>query len=167
MDNQSNGKQKTRNYIKCKGYYKRRSTFFPKGKLSRFESQSDTTDNSDLTLDNTTNQEVSSDIHSISNTKNVSRLLVRHHVDYLADIAVKTYSNELSTPGADGKDGNALILRPIKEVQSPTEKDTNNISYTGEYTITEGNIIVEKSSFLKLFNSFSKEHNYLPQLLNM
>ena len=90
-------------------------------------------------------------------------MIIRYHRSYLSDIAVKTPANELSTPGADGMDGEAMILRPIRE--SPEEQpvqgkpETKRKTGTGEYNMSEGNLLVEKSRLMAGLNLLIKKHS--------
>lgn len=142
-----------------KGYYKKKATFFQKGICNRFPAHSNTSDNVHVPVINDANHGETSNTHISDNTVQVSRPIVRHHADHLDNVVIRTHANELSTPGADGISGNAMILRPIQTTQdNPAETEAKQISYTGEYNMTEGNILVEKSIFLELFNSFTRQH---------
>ena len=63
--------------------------------------------------------------------------------------------NPFSIPGADGQEGNARILRPQKiPPNAPKPKKSKHHTFN----IEEGNIIVEKSRMLELFNSIQRAH---------
>ena len=82
-------------------------------------------------------------------------VIKRHYQSFFNDIVKKTPSNEIGTPGADGVDGSAMILRPKPDDPIPAD-DTDNHEKrptgTGEYNLEAGNIVIEKSRYEKLLN---------------
>ena len=65
--------------------------------------------------------------------------------------------------GADGVDGEAMILRPVPESteEASLQDDSKNTrkTGTGEHNIVEGNMLIEKSRLLAGINSFFKKHS--------
>ena len=101
-----------------------------------------------------------------SNTRNgprekkpkLHRPTVRHSSKYLNDLVKKTNKNRLSAPGPDGKEGNALILRPKDDVSDDAENDPP-LGHTGEYEVTgSDNILVHKESLMTLMNTSMLNH---------
>ena len=89
------------------------------------------------------------------------RPIVRYKRQFYDDLVVETAANQLSTPGADGKDGDAMILRPLDtEEEDASENEPVNIrkTGTGEYNAEAGNLILEKSRLMKGINTFIQKH---------
>ncbi len=66
---------------------------------------------------------------------------------------------QLRVPGADGKEGSAIVIRPKKEVPK-----TNPTRMRGPltYQLEEGNIIVEKGRLMQAINVAIKAHREFP-----
>ena len=123
---------------KLKGFHKKRATLFKKG-----------TQLSQTTISD------SNEVHP----SDIQRPCVRHSEDYFNAFAIKTVSNEFSVPGADGSDGNAIVLRPRRNRQEPCDEREPS---SGCYNIfEEGNILVEKSRILELINQCNIAHKDL------
>ena len=138
-----------------KGYLKRQATFFPKGVCAKYPKNA-----VDIVTDDQSNQGCTT---SNMDTANYTKYIKRHDQDYFDDLVIQSPANPLSIPDADGRDGNAMILRPKKSSNHSTQ-DYNDIteknctSSSGQYNIEEGSILVEKSKLLELINVFSKSH---------
>ena len=139
-----------------RGYYKRKANGFQKGWRKNQR-------NSACDIDDGATFAESVVLSSHSDTPTISRPIQRHHADYFKDLVINTPANELSIPGADGIDGSAIVLRPKPlPTSNPDEivPETEGPSLPlGEYNIGKGNILVEKSMLLDLFNTFTSEHN--------
>ena len=84
----------------------------------------------------------------------VNRPCKRYTDEELKSIVKPFLSNSLAIPGADGQQGNAIILRPIK-----THKDPEPVQSTSRsYDMDTGNMLVEKSRMLSLINESLLEH---------
>ena len=133
------------------GYQKKKATFFAKGVCTRFDKRTDS---------NVTNGVSATEFQDSAVS---SKRIIRYHSSYLADLAVKTPANEFSTPGADGVDGEAMILRPVPESTEEASLQDDSINTrktgTGEHNIVEGNMLIEKSRLLAGINSFFKKHS--------
>ena len=85
----------------------------------------------------------------------VFRPTKRYTEEELKRLVKPTKWNPLSIPGADDREGNARILRPKKSPkETPKPKKLTNHTFN----IDEGNVIVEKSRLVKMFNVIQKEH---------
>lgn len=85
------------------------------------------------------------------------RPTVRHTREYLNDLVKETNRNTLSAPGPDGKEGNAVILRPKDDISDDAEIDPP-LGNTGKYEVTSDNILVEKESLMNVINSSLVNH---------
>ena len=125
--------------IQCKGNKGRRKTFFPKGQATRYygpwPEQKDPVVHDRITIK-------------------------RYEKSVLDDIAFKTPAHDLSIPGADGEDGNAMILRPIPEevTEEIVDPCNNRRTGTGEYSMDTGNMLIEKSRLMGAINTFMRAH---------
>ena len=89
------------------------------------------------------------------------RKIFRYDKQFFADLVVETPANELSTPGADGNNGDAMLLRPLSTGEEDNSEDEPvNIrkTGTGEYNADTGNLILEKSRLMNAINSFILKH---------
>ena len=84
----------------------------------------------------------------------VKRPTKRYTDKELQRLVKPTKYNPLSIPGADGSEGNACILRPIKTSEAPRPRAPTNITYDQEV----GNIITEQSLLEDLFNESIAAH---------
>ena len=133
-----------------RGYYKSKNTFFAKGVCTRSDKNT-----------------ACNDIDSVpSNSQDVNvqpKRIIRYHSSYLADLAIRTPANEFSTPGADGTDGDAMILRPVSDArEEPSQCDVSENSRktgTGEHNMSEGNMLLEKSRTCAGISLFFKKHS--------
>ena len=141
-DNKS--KKQTRLDTNCrrKGISKKRPTFFKKGvKRTRIIEQ---------------------DAVDTPNEPTVKRPCKRHNEEYFSLFVKKSATNQLGIPGPDGLDGTAIVLRPARNVKAENETMSEK-SPKGQYNMKEGNLVVEKSRMLQLFNQASKEHMNLQE----
>ena len=115
------------------GRYKKKVTAFPKGQQS--------------------NEKVGQKEKECT----LPRPTVRHSVEYFSDLIKETHSNELSVPGPDGKEGRAMLLRPVKG-QSHDDDSVPETDNTGEYEVTSDNILVHKENLMTLINSSMVKH---------
>lgn len=128
---------------KRKGIAKKRNTFFKKGvKPRRSIDKEDNTDIPDAPLP-------------------IKRPIKRHTEEYFKLFVKETPNNKLGIPGADGKDGSAIVLRPIRKNTANEETDKSPMSPTGRYNMQEGNFVTEKSRLLQLFNNANRAHKEL------
>ena len=127
--------------IRHKGLRKARSTMFKKG-VAQKRSISDNCDD---------------DLKSVE----LKRPCRRYDEDYFGIFINESQSNELGIPGADGKDGNAIVLRPRKNNTDDAEIESTQSPKNRYYNMEEGNVVVEKSRLLKLINECSKKHKEL------
>ena len=98
----------------------------------------------------------------------VNRPIQRHTKEYLNVLTKKTDANEFSTPGADGTDGSAMILRPQPSTSHENENELSvNTDKRGRYNVEEGNILVEKSRLFKLLNESIQKHEQLGLCANI
>ena len=141
-DKGASGSKQSRSDIVCKGYKARKKTMFPKGRMTRFYGpQPEPKD------------EEPEDCEPLP--------IKRYKKSFLSDVAFKSPSNDLSTPGANGVDGNAMILRPIPDDE---DKDilvgpcNDRASGTGEHNMDTGYMLLEKSRLLGGINSFITAH---------
>ena len=79
----------------------------------------------------------------------------RYTDEELKKLVRPTKWNPFSIPGADGKDGNARILRAKK---SPTKAPQPKKPTNHTFNIDIGNLILEKSRMVKFFNEIMKAH---------
>ena len=135
------------------GNRKRKRNGIQKGTVlkSSMNSKSDTPNQVQDTID-----------HTADSDSDGEPEIKRHYQSFYDDVVKKTPSNEIGTPGADGKDGSKMILRPKPDVPGPDVEDTDEqekrLPGTGEYNMESGNIVIEKSRYEKLLNSFIKKH---------
>ena len=122
---------------KLRGYYKKKATFFTKG-VQGF----------------TRKRHVS----STHNHMEVTRHCERHSSEYFDALVKQTDSNDFSIPGADGIEGNAIILRPRRNANHGVHDSDDRGPSSGRYNVSEDNIVVEKSRLLNLINEYSKFH---------
>ena len=92
------------------------------------------------------------------------RPAVRYNEDYFDVLTKKTNNNEYSTPGPNGEEGRAIVMRPIKQekVEETPERKPN----TGEYEIDNDNMIVHKLSLMNMINEHTKKHILLGECEN-
>ena len=136
-----------RHDISKKGITKRRRTCFPKG--VKHDHQQNNASKDTTLHPSTTNSE----------SKSPTKKIVRYEKNFFRDLAVKTHANELSIPGADGVDGDAMLLRPLHgEEDELIEPKNKRKTGTGEYNTTTGNLIVEKSKLMDGINNFISMH---------
>ena len=137
--------------VKGKGYYKRKnSSVFVKGvdhPNYKDESQKRQTKRNQLRLKSKTRK-----------CPTVFRPTKRYSQEELNKLLKPTKWNPLSIPGADGKEGNARILRPVRSpVKAPEPRKVTNHTFN----IEEGNVIVEKSRIVSFFNHIQNAHRDL------
>ena len=85
----------------------------------------------------------------------VKRPTKRYTAEELKKIVKPHLSDSLAIPGADGKPGNAIILRPKI---APAKKPEPKPSTSRTYEVDTGNLLLEKSSFFMLLNESYAEH---------
>ena len=132
-----------------KGYSKKSETFFKKGNTcSKY-------DRSDADVPNSDDSVVQRPCH-------------RYDSDYFDVFTKGSCGNTFSIPGADGRDGNAMVLRPKKVSlnEQPCAAGQERPS-SGRYNILEGNILVEKCMLFRLINSSIQHHQELGLCENM
>ena len=130
--------KKYKKVVKNKGLMKKKNTFFKNG-LNPKAVLSHTNDSID------------------DHVTDVNRPCHRHEKEYFDVLTKETYSNQFSVPGADGMEGSAMVLRP----KAPPTFDNASSSSTdprGRYNVNVGNILVEKSSIMELFNTTVQSH---------
>lgn len=134
------------------GYKNRKKSGFQRGKTvisSRNTKLNDTNEDFDMT--------------SFNEETNSPRI-IRYSQSFFKDIVKETPSNELGIPGADGIDGSAKLLRPKPDesmvMDVDPEGDPERKLGTGEFNMDSGNILVEKSRYETLINTFIVEHSY-------
>ena len=88
-------------------------------------------------------------------SKDIVRPCKRYKDSELKELIKPSIANPLCIPGADGKEGNAILLRSIKTPPSPPKA---RASPSKVYNMDSGNIIVEKALLLSLFNTSYAEH---------
>ena len=110
---------KQKYYVKNKGLVKKRQTCFKKGEDPKRNIGNKLQDNN------------TEDVRS----GDVNRPCQRHEKDYLDLLTNETYANEFSIPGADGRDGSAMILR-AKTTDKPADTTPEvNHDNSGHYNI--------------------------------
>lgn len=129
---------------KLKGLRKKKNTCFKKGVAHK-----------------RTFQETDTDVLNEVAIQPLKRPCKRYSQDYFDVFIKETPTNKLGIPGADGKDGNAIVLRPRPNDQEATEPGQS--SKSRYYNMKEGNILVEKSRLSKLINLCNKEHKDLQE----
>ena len=141
-DKSVSGSKQSRSDIVCKGYNARKKTMFPKGRYSRYYGPQ---------------PEPKVEEHEDYEPLPIKR----YKKSFLSDVAFKSASNELSTPGANGVDGNAMILRPVPDDGDDVLVDPCNdrASGTGEHNMDSGYMLIEKSRLLGGLNNFINAHN--------
>ena len=133
----TNGKCNIVTTSKLRGYYKKKSTFFTKDRqpCTTKGHLTDTEDNAP-----------------------VERPCERHSDTYFDSLVKETDSNEFSVPGADGREGSAILLRPRRTGSHGVDVSTERGHPSGRYNVSVDNIVVEKSRLLELINRCSKQH---------
>ena len=139
------GSKRIRSDTVRKGYNIRKKTMFQKGRVSHFYGPQPEP-----------KYEEPEDCEPLS--------IKRHKKSFLSDVAFKSPSNELSTPGADGVDGKAMILRPIPDEEGNdvlVDPCNDRASGTGEHNMDIGYMLIEKSRLLGGLNRFINAHKEL------
>ena len=82
----------------------------------------------------------------------VTRPCERHSSEYFVALVKQTDSNDFSIPGADGIEGNAIILHPWCNANHGVHDSEDRGASSGCYNVSEDNIVVQKSRLLNLIN---------------
>lgn len=122
---------------KLRGYHKKKSTFFSKDRQPCTRKRHGSHTDEDVP---------------------VKRPCERHSDTYFDTLVKETDSNQFSIPGADGREGSAILLRPRRTGTQGADDSTERGHPSGRYNVSVDNIIVEKSRLLDLINRCSKQH---------